>query len=1019
MGPITFEELKTKFGNPFQRPQSDMVWAEGMDEWKQASEIEGLCGNAGPTLPAAETSGNEDWFYLQGDQQKGPVPLARLKEMMTDRALNPPLSMVWKPGMDQWKPIYLVAELSAPVVSPSFLSDFETSRDGAVPAAQEKPSQPEPKKANGNHVLPAQGVSVVSLAALEEEGAAPMTLEEKLRLVAASRTQESKAAAPANGFTPAPAENASFHVDEAFARSAEMERQAAEAARMRAEEEGRALTAAKARAEEERLAAEAARTRAQEEARLRELELENSRALAEELAAAERARAEAETARVAAVLKAREEEEAMAAAARARAEEEERAAAAARARVEEETRAAEAARMRIDEENRALEIARARAEEEARIRAEQEARMRAEQEALAAAEARAAAAAQARAEEEARARASEEARMGYEAEAKAAEEARLAAIAQAQAEEDSRARMWEQTRLRAEEEARLIEAARMEAATRARAEEEAAAAAARTRAEEEFRAREAEEARAAAAARAREEEDARAAAARGRAEEEARWRQEEEARIAAEKTRAEEEARNIEIARLASERAREEEVARLRQAEEARIASERAHAEEAARLIELARLAAERAKAEELAAAQVRARAEEETRVLAERAQAEDAARFAEQTRMEARMKAEQEIAAMARAKAEEEARIQQVEEAARAVERARAAEAARIMEQARVAALHAKAEEEARQRQAEEARLAAIVRSNAAATPANNPTVPQTGALAAEAPVSTPQGPQPTAGPAAETPANPASTKPRIPTGDSAKHVWYYTSEGEREGPVTFEDLRTLATGGGLDPRLDMVWKKGTPEWKPAGQIESLFEKRTESVETRESLAPPADSYVAPALNHTGADLNKDSGWPGARRRSFILVSLLLPVAWIVAMGFAAPLLGAQFGPELMGVLLPASQLVPFIFLIYIGLNRLVNLGMSRWWFLGNFVPLLGLWVGYRCFACPPGYAYHKKMDGAGIALAILYWLTIIAGLVIFAASIAVIFGALGNPELKQQILDFIREAAKQGAKR
>lgn len=1073
VGPVTFEELKSKFGNPFSRPQSEMVWAEGMDEWKRASEIEGLCENDGPVLPTVETSGSEDWFFLQGDQQKGPVSLSKLKEMMTDRSLSPPLSMVWKPGMDQWKPIYLVAELSSPTTLPS------SRQDSVAAVAKPEPVVPkaaEPKTVNGNHALPAQGVSVASLAAMEEEGAAPMTLEEKLRVVAASRNMETQAAAPTNDFRPVIEETPSFQVDDASARAAEIEHRAAQQARERAEEEARAMAAAKARAEEENLAAEAARQRIQEETRLREMEFENSRALAEELAAAERARAEAEAARVAAVLRAREEEEAMAAAARARAEEEERAAAAARARAEEEARAAEAARIRIEEETRALEIARARAVEEARIRAEQEARARAEMEAQAAAEARAAAAAQARAEEEARAKASEEARLVYEAEARAAEEARLAAIAQARAEEETRARLLEQAKLQAEEEARMIEAA-----ARARAEAEAAAAAARIRMEEESRAREAEEARAAAAARAREEEEARAAAARARAEEEARWKQAEDVRIEAEKARAEQAARQAEAAKLEAERAREEEVARLRQAEEARLAAERAHAEEAARLIELARLAAERARAEEEAAAQARARAEEETRIrqaeetrlAAERAQAQEAARImeqarlaaereraeqeaaarahaqaeeaahlAEQSRHEARIKAEQEMAAIAQAKAEEQTRIQQAEETARAAQRAQSAEAARIVEQARMAAAQAKAEEEARLAAIERAKAAAA--SPEVANPAGQTTtvapVEQTPAFLAAssasvpsvlsfesipidtpAPVSAPPEPPPTAAPAPqpESPPSPAPGKARIPTGDSPKHVWYYTCEGEREGPVTFDDLRSLATSGGLDPRLDMVWKKGTPDWKPAGQIESLFEKRTETPEAKESLAPAADPYVAPSLTNTGADLNKDSGWPGARRRSFILVNLLLMIGWPAAMHFVAPVLLTQFGPELMKVLIPALQIVPLIFMIYIGLNRLVNVGMSRWWFLGHFVPLLGLWVFYRSFACPAGFAFHKKMDGIGIVLAIVYWLTILAGFVALALFIAVIFGAFGNPELKQQILEMLSEASKQAPKR
>ncbi len=79
----------------------------------------------------------------------------------------------------------------------------------------------------------------------------------------------------------------------------------------------------------------------------------------------------------------------------------------------------------------------------------------------------------------------------------------------------------------------------------------------------------------------------------------------------------------------------------------------------------------------------------------------------------------------------------------------------------------------------------------------------------------------------------------------------------------------------------------------------------------------------------------------------------------------------------------------------------------MSRWWYLANFVPLLNIWVGYRCFACPAGYAYHKKLDGAGIFLAIIYWLLVAIGVLVVAAGIALLFGAIGTPEMRQQIQD------------
>ena len=104
------------------------------------------------------------------------------------------------------------------------------------------------------------------------------------------------------------------------------------------------------------------------------------------------------------------------------------------------------------------------------------------------------------------------------------------------------------------------------------------------------------------------------------------------------------------------------------------------------------------------------------------------------------------------------------------------------------------------------------------------------------------------------------------------------------------------------------------------------------------------------------------------------------------------------------------AGSIVMLIIVIYFSLMRLVNLGMSRWWFLGSFVPLLNLWVGYRCFACPAGYAVHKKLDGAGIFLAIIYWLMIALVLLVIAAAIAMLAGALGSPEMREQLEEIMR---------
>lgn len=245
----------------------------------------------------------------------------------------------------------------------------------------------------------------------------------------------------------------------------------------------------------------------------------------------------------------------------------------------------------------------------------------------------------------------------------------------------------------------------------------------------------------------------------------------------------------------------------------------------------------------------------------------------------------------------------------------------------------------------------------------------------------------------------------------EMTQDAWFYSREGERIGPVTFSDLKIKALEAGLNPRLDMVWTHGMPEWKPAGEIDGLFERRAapEAVE-RESSANP---YRPPEHETSEEIMSQEGQWPGARRRSFLAANLLFPFLWAFGFAFAVPLLTGQFGEEAMKIVVPASNIVPFIIALYFSLMRFVNLGMSKWWYLANFVPILNFWVGYRCFACPAGYAYHKKLDGVGIFLAIIYWLMIVVALLAVAAVIALFLGALG-PEFKQQFDEILQQAIK-----
>jgi uncharacterized membrane protein YhaH (DUF805 family) len=250
----------------------------------------------------------------------------------------------------------------------------------------------------------------------------------------------------------------------------------------------------------------------------------------------------------------------------------------------------------------------------------------------------------------------------------------------------------------------------------------------------------------------------------------------------------------------------------------------------------------------------------------------------------------------------------------------------------------------------------------------------------------------------------------------DTAESTWFYTRQGEQLGPLTFDGLREKARAGEINPRLDMAWTQGMAEWKPAGEIDGLFEKPA-APELAETLAPAADPYTPPQQNEAAAMHEPEDGWPGIQRLGFYLMTFLFPFLWHFGFTFAVPYLTTLFGPEVMGAAIIVAMLIPVFVAITYGLKRLVNLGMSRWWYLGTFVPILNIWVCYRMYVCPAGYAYHKKLDGAGVALAIFFWLMILLIVLMVASLIALMFGVIGSPEIQQQIQEAIRDM-RQGNK-
>ena len=233
----------------------------------------------------------------------------------------------------------------------------------------------------------------------------------------------------------------------------------------------------------------------------------------------------------------------------------------------------------------------------------------------------------------------------------------------------------------------------------------------------------------------------------------------------------------------------------------------------------------------------------------------------------------------------------------------------------------------------------------------------------------------------------------------------------------MTFAELRIKAQEAGLDPRLDLVWTPGMAGWQPAGEIQGLFKRRPPPL-PQEFPAPPANPYAPPKLESVEEMMRRIVDWPGARRRGFLMATILFPLVWRGVTTLSSGFLTRQFGAEITGVIGIGAAFVPLFVGIYFGLARLVNLGMSRWWYLAHFVPVLNFWIGYRCFACPAGYAYHKKLDGVGVALAIFYWLLVLLVILAVVVAAAMMFGALGSPDLREQLREIMRAAREQAVR-
>lgn len=223
---------------------------------------------------------------------------------------------------------------------------------------------------------------------------------------------------------------------------------------------------------------------------------------------------------------------------------------------------------------------------------------------------------------------------------------------------------------------------------------------------------------------------------------------------------------------------------------------------------------------------------------------------------------------------------------------------------------------------------------------------------------------------------------------------AWFITHDGERTGPFTMEELKAKVELHEINPRLDMAWQEGMEDWIPAGEVDGLFKKHTkaEATDKKETAKSTTTASTLDEFEYEDEPSNdyKEQEWEGMSRGGFFFFYFIFPALWWVGGFYAITKLAGVIGDGLLPIAMACVGFLPFFILIIVILKRFQNLAMSRLWFFGLFVPLLQIWLTYRLFACPPGYAEHKRLGVLGWILAVLFWLPIV-GVIVLGGIVAI----------------------------
>jgi hypothetical protein len=81
----------------------------------------------------------------------------------------------------------------------------------------------------------------------------------------------------------------------------------------------------------------------------------------------------------------------------------------------------------------------------------------------------------------------------------------------------------------------------------------------------------------------------------------------------------------------------------------------------------------------------------------------------------------------------------------------------------------------------------------------------------------------------------------------------WHYARGGQQNGPVTFEELRTMVRSGELEP-ADLVWNPSMKDWVAAGSVEGIFSAGAVAASANKPYATPGSAWGVSPDSYVGA---------------------------------------------------------------------------------------------------------------------------------------------------------------------